>query len=282
MWNDNSSSSIGTTTNPFLIRFFDSSNVVRLRVRPTGNTSTLPLVIEKLSAAGVITQLGGNSISAFTGAIQKFDIHVNYGTSGSVDLYIDGTLVLSTGTVDTTTDGATSLSGFDLGFNVMGISGISGGTNWSELIVADTDTRSLNLITCQPNGAGTLSQWTGTAAGTTVNEVTLSDVDGIDTGVANNVSLFTQPGTIPANIDYGILAVVVSARAVTTTDGTKPQHMDLSIRQNGTVYNSSDKTITLAMAPYQNVWNTNPNTGVAWAITDFSTALTQIGVKAIA
>ena len=82
-------------------------------------------------------------------AINSVDLFVNYSTSGQVTLYINSTIVADTGPgVNVTTDGATSLS-------VAYMGGLSNdGYVWSEIIVADSDTRTARLWTMVSSTAG--------------------------------------------------------------------------------------------------------------------------------
>lgn len=270
------------TTNYFLIRFTDSADVVRLRLIPAvaGQTTTGNWTLQKVTAAGAATTLGtsnrgfNNYGSGVTpdGPFSSFTFHINYAASGSFDWWIDGVLALSLSGVDLTTDSNTQLNGVDLGVG-MAVQIVGNGqiTYWTTgLVIADSDLRSARLVRLPINGAGAASQWNGASDGSTVSETTLNDSDGIDTAANDQLQLFTQNGAITSPF---IGAVGVSIRVM--TQPANPQNIAGLIRQNGTVYPSSDLAVGTSFDCVQDWRTTDPDTGLPWQ----SISGTQFGVK---
>jgi hypothetical protein len=156
-----------------MLQWLDSSGIVRLRLRnTTTSTQAGPFVLEKLDASGTVTQLGGNSAtSGLTNGPttpDKIDAFVNYSTSGSVNIVINGSSIL-TYSGDVTTNGVTSLSAVRLGqcvypyFNGQVL--YPSYNTWSEVLICTQDTRSLNGVMTQAIVSNSYSTATTNTAG---------------------------------------------------------------------------------------------------------------------
>ncbi len=269
---------LGTPSNMFLWRFLDANGLVRLRMRPAsqGTSFSGPWVIEKLTTAGVATQLGASFAGVGNGAITKLDVQVNYSTTGGVTVYFTGSPYFTYSGDTTSDDGTAALAGVDLGWGGSDSSSgfFTGETDWSEVLVATTDTRTLNVVTLAPTGLGATAQWTGSYTG--VNEVVLNDADGVATTTAGAIEEFTA-GSLPAGT-WGVVGVVVAARAATGTG--QPQHLDLGLNIGGTDYWSSDQALGTSLARVVYDWETNPATGAVW--TPGALAGVGLSLKAVA
>ena len=225
--------------------------------------------LKKRTAAAVDTTLATASITWPSSALVKFDVHVVYGTSGSVDLYQDGVLLFSY-SGDITTDSATTLSGFVLG----GTTSVSANTYWSEIFMTDSDTRSQSLVTLPPAANG--NAWAWSASYANVDETTLDDADIATSSSANDIAQTTiNSSGITGN--PAIIAVGVSARAQKGASG--PANADLMVRTGGNDYVSSDIALSSSMSRVANAWTTNPASAGAWAYTDLTAAGFNIGIK---
>lgn len=256
-----------------IFSFRDSSGVSRIAVR--ASTSTIGNIeLIKRNAAGTVTVLASATGAHANSAIYKLDAQVNYGTSGSVQFYIDGILKLSY-TGDVTTDGVTSLSGFRLAVN--SDSSAAYGV-WSEVIVHTDDTRSMSLVTLEPSANGNAFTFdSGSYA--SVDEGALDDLDVVASGTANQVAQFAVNNTrVTGNVS--VKGVAVWARAQRGASG--PQNMQIGVRSGGADHWSSNKALALSMANVQHVLDTNPATSAAWASSDLTAAGFNIGVKSIA
>ncbi len=233
----------------------DSANVERLRVSSVG---TNLFKVEKVDGSGTSTQLGSNFTlvpSDLSGAPDKLDVYMVYNSVGTFTLYWNGVQYF-TYSGDVTTNSATAVA-----FVRMGGVASGGGGAWSELIIADTDTRSANLQTLAPVANGNTHDFdTGSPAAANVNEITLNDATLDGSTTAGQIDQYTIPSI--AGGTYTIWSIGVSARMQKGVSG--PSKMDLGVRSGGVDYWSSDQTLTVAWTDYQNWWSTDPNTSATW------------------
>lgn len=254
---------------------FRSGSISRLELRcKTLNTGDVG--IYKVSAAGVATLMASASSNFVANTLRRIDIQINYSTSGFIRLYYDGALVADTGTVDVTTDGATSLDGFVLGGFSASPTTIPG--HWSEIIVSTADTRSMSLLTVSPSAAGNSQTFDTNTVGN-INEVTNSDSTIISSATANQLAQYTvaTPGAIG---NPSVNAVSLWTRA--QRGATGPQNLQHSVRTSATDAFSGTKALDASMGQQVTTWDVNPVTGVYWTASEISAAGFNIGVKSIA
>jgi hypothetical protein len=247
--------------------------VARILVRQTATSGLLK--VSTRNAAATITDLATASSTMTTGTNHQFDLMIDYSSSGGVDLYLDGALVINF-SGDPRTDAATQLNQVDFG-SPCPTSTVAGG--WSEVIIADEDTRGMSLWTLAPQAAGNTQSWTPNTVGN-INEVTTSDTTLISTASNNALSQWTTPTSAPSG-NWGVKAIVQEARVRIGTTG--PQHFDWSLRTASTDYTAgiSNAPIT-GFSNFKNQqWTTNPNTSGAWAITDIASGF-NLGIKSLA
>jgi hypothetical protein len=252
------------------IVFLDAAGTRRLMIM--GDVTNTSTKICKRNAAGTITTLASLAWQPTLNVVHKIDVHVVYGASGSVTVYCDGAQV-GTYSGDVTTDSATALQmaevcGVDYNINM----------SWSELIVASTDTRSMNVVTLTNSTAGAAQQWTGTASN--VNQSgTVNDTQFIYSDTAGQIQEY-QPIALPSG-SFVVEAVVMSARAMRGASG--PQNLQYVTRVG-----STDYTPIAAFSPatgftnYQGVITQNPATSSAWSKADLAAANFQYGLKSVA
>lgn len=258
-----------TSNNQRLIAWLDSSFVERLGIYGTGNTSQYKVV--KTNAAGTTTQIGSAFTMAVGGSLDKIDVHAVISATGSVDVYLNGVVVFTSGTVDTTTDGVTSLANVRLA-NAQSLA-VNGTSDWSEIVVDTTDTRSYYLQTLAPVANGNTHNFdTGTPAAANVNETTLNDATLDGSTTAGQIDQYTIPSLMAGTV--AIIAIGVSARMQKGTSG--PSKMDLGVRSGGSDFWSADVVLAAAWASAQNWWTTDPNTSAAWAALP-----SNIGLKSV-
>lgn len=266
-------SSIAANTTSFsLIRLLDSSQIIRIAMQGTGTPHLYS--IYKINAAGTKTQLGSNFTATIDlNSLHKVDLNVNYNTSGSLNVYVDGVNVF-TYSGDVTTDSVTSLGYIRLSCSAS--VSIGGPRQFSEIIVSDTDTRTMTLQTLQPVANGNTHTFdTGIPAAANVNEVTLNDATLDGSSVASQVDQYTVPSLAAGS--WSIVGIGVSARMRKgLTSG--PTKMDLGVRAGSTPadYWSSDEVLTTNWNNYQNWWLTDPSTSAGWAVLPVN-----IGLKSV-
>lgn len=249
----------GTATDHFMFRLLDTNGVVRLRLIPTltQQSATSPWQLQKLDSTGAATNLATTAPGFCDNVLQKLDVHITYAVAGRIVIRAAKKVILDY-SGDITTDSVTALSGFGLGTSSIGGSTTSSSDDWSEIIVSDSDTRSMTLTRVALSGAGASSQWNGATDGSTINETTMSDTDGIDTGTTAQTQLFTQSTTLSNSIQ----AVVLSATAMTAAG--QPQHLRGVIRVGSTNYTSSNLNVSTFLDPVQAIFSTDPSTSAAF------------------
>lgn len=248
-----------------LLAFNDASGVKRLVV----DISSSGFRLAKYNAAGTLTSLATSAVSLAYTTLQKLDAYLNYTASGSFQLYLDGTLVLSY-TGDMLTDSATSIAAFRLGSQ-----NASTGTIWSEVICSDSDTRSMSLVTLAPSANGNTFNFTSGSV-SSINETTLDDGTVITSNTVGQIAQFTV-GSSGISGSAAIKAVYLSARA--SKGSTGPQTMKFNVRTGGADYAGTALALqngSLARVAY--TFSTNPASSSPWAASDLTAAGFNIGV----
>lgn len=259
------------------LEFCTSDALPRIRFRGTSSSSFI-MAAYKVDAAGTATQLGSSfafPLTVTTGGMTKLDINIVYAVAGSINVYMNGVLLFSF-TGDVTTNSTTTLAYVNLQNGSQASAGVM---YWSEIMVLDIDTRSLNLQGFDPVANGNTHNFdTGTPAAANVNEATLdiTTLDGSTT--AGQIDQYTT-GAVAAGT-FGVLAYGVSAALQKGTSG--PGKADLGVRTGSTDYWSADQTLITSFGLFQNWWTVNPNTGVAWLPSQIgSTTGFNIGIKSV-
>src|SRR6266540_4368608 len=232
---------------------------VRLGLRVS---ATNKFVLVKYDGA-TATVLGTGTLSVSSGQLYRIDVEVvNYNSaSGRCRVYVNrsATADIDSGLVDLRAGGSTNLSGIFLrGQSSTG----SAPLYLSEVVVADEDTRMLDVVTLYPNAAGDLNEFTG--AYTDVDESANNDGDVISSSVADQTflsNLLNLPST-----SVRVLAVAVHVRA--WRDASTPQKVALGVKTNSVVSLGADQTLLLTGAEYKYQTNLNPITGVEFTATE--------------
>lgn len=241
------------------------------------NSSGTPVFRLQYSAGGGVLQPQYWNGSAWTNIGSTFtistsraaiDVKIVCGGSGSMEVYLGGSLVAS-GSAS-----MTAVTNIDKGQFIDNIGGSI--SYYSQVVVATVSTVGWKFFTRPPTADGANTAWTGTFAD--VDETTLSDADYITTAVADDVETFTR-----AAITLGsgtVKAVVASMRA--KNDGVSPVNVQGALRRGGTNYFSGNLAINSGFGPAVAVWETDPSTGVAWVGSDAASTALEFGAKAIA
>lgn len=253
-----------------LIRLLDTAGNPTLIVRGTGTAGTLK--ISSRSASGTFTDLKTCSGASLPDVnLDKIDLYVNYGTSGEVTLYKNSVSVCDyTGNV-TNGDGATALNQVQFG-SAFGAANL----DWSEIIIATTDTRAMARFTANTAGNGNTTGFSGSNICSAIWNVTsYNDSNYGYSGSNNLLQECTINSSIPAGA-YTVVGLVMSARTLVGSSG--PQHFDFLTRTNSTDYTSSDFAPTNSFSNITNyIQTTNPSTSNPWAVSDFQAAGFNVG-----
>lgn len=190
--------------------------------------------------------------------LHRVDMQItSYGASATVNVYLDGTLLITfTGNVT-----VSGMSNFDSVF----VSRFTNATVVSEVIVADEDSRSFSLVTMAPNANGTTQQWTG--AVTDVNPTTINDANANFTNTAAQDQQYNLID-LPAGA-FNIKACKIAARAMHTS-GSTATGVQLGVNSGGTVNVGSTNSLTTAFTTYERYLATNPVSGVNWVQSDMN------------
>lgn len=207
---------------------------------------------------------------------RKIAIHCKIANSGGrFACYVDGQLQFEmTGDTDLFT-----------GSSIRDVQWVGEGqfnaTQYSECVVSTESPLKGRVYGIQPTGDGANTAWSGTFAD--VDEIATStateDADDISAASAGDVETFTF-GAITSAFAAGktIRAVAVACRARNNGGGGD---VELCLRSGGTnYYGAHSATIGSAFSDgFYHVWNTNPNGGGAWTLSDVNAL--EFGVRAI-
>jgi hypothetical protein len=260
------------STNPvFRLVSPDLQPRVQMRLRSAG----VGYEVQKIDHTGALTTIGNKIWFEFSHTtIDKIDVHCNYDVAGSLDIYINGLLVFNF-LGDLTSDSTTQIGYIDL--MTAGYPGT--GATWSEMIICDTDTRSVSVQTFAPVANGNTHNFdTGSPAAANVNEIVLDDstLDGSTT--AGQIDQYTNGAAATGTL--GVWAFVISARAAKGLSG--PSKIALGVRTNGTDYWGSDIPLAVSFANIQEKFYTNPDTSDYWKKSEIGAALGfNIGSKSV-
>ncbi|MCP3381234.1 hypothetical protein NLM31_12875 [Bradyrhizobium sp. CCGUVB4N] len=260
-----------TTANQQTILVRSPDGVSRIVVRETGTAGQLK--ISTRNAAGTLTDLATASSTFASGGPIPIDLYVNYTCSGSggVQLYLSGAQVINY-TGNPCTDSATQLNQAD----IAGTNTSSG--YWSEIIIADEDTRGMSLWTLYPVAAGNTQAWTPSTVGN-INKGVINDATSIGTSSNNALTEWTTPTSAP-NGAWNVKAVVQEARTLVGTSG--PLHFEWLIRTiDGSDNVTGSVAPTTSFASYSNqIWATNPHTSSAWSLSDIASGF-NLGIESL-
>ena len=203
-----------------------------------------------------LTELAAEAGTAlFLGQLQKIDLQVlNYGTDATVNVWVDGVLVITfTGNVT-----VGDMASFDI--CVFGVT--SGATYYyfSEVIVGagTSDSRALRLGTQAGNEEGDTDEWSGDY--TDWNPVALDDDNSVYTATAGQDEQAKVNGLTGV---WNVLGCQLGARS-SMTDGSPVTTEKLGWKTNGTVNVDAGQSLSTDWDCYQRFSQINPVTGNPW------------------
>ena len=254
------------------ILFRSPDGISRIVVRQTATYGTLK--VSSRNAAGTLTDLATFSGSFSSATLYSLDMKVDYEAGGGIQIWLNGTLMVNW-TGDPRTDSATQL-------NQIEISNLAASslTFWSEIIVADQDTRGMSLWTIPPTAAGNTQLWTPNTVGN-INEVSNSDSTFVSTTTAGQLTEWAVTGAVAPAGAWTVLSFFQEARLQVGAGG--PQAVDWVVRTGGTDYPAGqDIGLSSFFNNYHYQWVSNPNTGTAWLTTDFTASGFNYGLNSLA
>lgn len=178
---------------------------------------------------------------------------------------------------------ATTVDAVRLGAN--GLSGYYAKAYYDDIVIDDAtgeghwigDTKIQEGVL--PTAVGNSAQWTPSAGANweCVHEVPASDLDYIETNVADKLDLYAMTN-LSGNIE-SIKCIQIQAR-VRKEGSPTPQNLKLALRTGSTDYVSADKAVPTTYAALFNLWEVNPDTSAAWAGSEIDAL--EAGVKSAA
>ncbi len=263
-----------------LLRFFEGATE-HLRLAYNGNGTFT------FSRAG--TTVGATPTSANMGIVSNTYYHIEFcarvhDTLGLYEIYLNGVLMCSGGAQNLDTrNGGTAGTANKISYTLAGGasvyliddailytgSGAGAGGTQAQIGMA-------RVITGLPTADGTTVAWTASAGAdyTTVDDnPNNGDTDYISSSTATQVDTFTYPA-------LGVTGTVlgVAPTSLARKDDAGVRSIREVVRSGGTDYaGAADLTLTTAYVNYQQIWETNPATGVAWTVAGVDSA--EAGVK---
>ncbi|HEX3651866.1 MAG TPA: hypothetical protein VHU18_03485 [Rhizomicrobium sp.] len=256
--------------NDQMLRVLDTLGNATLIIR--GNGTSGQVKISSRTASGQFSELISACSPVLSASLVQLDFFINYGNPGEVALYVNGVQVCDVSGINVTNgDGATTL-------NQVEFASPSSQSNWSEVIVATTDTRAMSRFTANTKGDGTNVGFTGTNICSSIwNTLSANDANYGYTGTSNVVHECTINNSIPPGI-YSVQGLGMSARALVGATG--PQHFDFVTRVGGTDYLSPNYSPTTSFSNFTNyIQTTNPATLAPWSVPDFQDPSFNVGEK---
>lgn len=253
----------GPTGNPVPISFLLRSRAFPLiRFAATANNT---LSVQVRNGAGTNVQVGTLTFLATPSGVEKFDMYIKiHPTEGRIVWYRDGTIIFDyTGQTDFGYGGIGSIQLVATGGNTSYLSAV---------ILADEDTRTLELSQKLPTGDGYIQEWTGGYAD--IDETGRNDADFITTGLTNKKSTFTFPAQGAETTGRSVDAVFLGARG----RGASAQSIQGVARTSSIdTMRMSDVGVTPDFGSVQFKYELNPVTGEPWTLAEINAA--QFGVR---
>lgn len=259
---------ITTTSGEQALILRSPDGVGRVYLRQTGTSGVLKLSIA--NAARSFTDLV--TLSAYSAStLTALDMQVPYtcGAGDVTNIYYN-TVLVGTYTGSLCTDAAVALSALEVAGVTNGPTGpdcsVTGqGTCWSQLLVANQDTRSMVVDTIILQGSGATQAWTPNTLAN-VKKATISDSTFVSTASAAQISEWTAPTAAPTGI-WGVISKSIEARVLVSTTG--PQNAEFMEHVSGTDYvvcSGNPASLTNAFANYRCQENVSPATSTTWGI----------------
>lgn len=230
--------------------------------------------VQKYSGAAWSADLATSSGAVLSSAAAYIDVKiVVHASTGEFRIYKDGTEIL-------TYTGDTSIDNTSFGrVHFKGQTGATKEMNISQFIAASESTIGWKLATLTPSGnSATNTAWTGDY--TSIDEFPLSTSDYIESDTTGQVETYSASDIDAAYSAYNVKALVVAARA-SNDSGSAISDIQFAVRTASTNYFSSNAGLTKDGTDYsvQGIFETNPNTSVAWTQAQVNGA--EIGVKSV-
>lgn len=234
--------------------YFSDGGVKRIAIGLNTNNT---ICLMKFDDAGTATVLGTSVSPIPINVLARIDMKINYGVSGQIRVFY-GNQEIITYNGDTTSGSTTTLNQLSIcSFRDINV-------YFSEVIIAERDTRSLSLAVIFPTSTpASGNQWVGTFED--INEQIANRYDVVYSTAADQTASYGSSN--PPSGTFNVRALKVSALAVRGESG--PQQLQLGVVPNGglSAYGTSQPLDT-GWTQVGTVFETNPNTGLGWKSDD--------------
>lgn len=224
----------------------------------------------RLVAVGTTTSTSG-TVRLAESTTYSFDIQIVFGATTTARLYINGALFAERAV----TTGAGFTAPTSIGFRWNRPSFDDSSYYFSEIIIADEDTRGMRLRELRPTAFGIFQEWDGSAA--SVRDSDLST--GISTATADRRVSFGVSNLENIQNSDVINRVVAQTYAQRGETGITKMNHFFRFR-NGTVTDGADITLGLFGQYYREEFPLNPSTGLPWVPADFRSLQTGVRSRA--
>lgn len=208
----------------------------------SGANSKISLYKYDGTTATLLASQAGTSV--VNSAQTRLDMQIaNFGASATINVYLDEALIISF-------SGDASISGIadlDQVCSMTSASSLNDGFWWSEVVVADGDTRQIpGLLTLALTGAGSTDEWTG--AYSDINSATFSDTTPNYVDIVDKIQQFNITDAPTGIAD--IVAIKVSAR-MARSSGSTPTSVALGFKNGASIVLGADIPVSTAYANYE-------------------------------
>lgn len=242
--------------------------------------------IRVLNAAGSTIVTDATTLTPNTWTY--IEVKIVVGTSGTVQVKINGATEISTATGNFGTsnidhlsirnDTSNSTTALQQDFDDLYVIDPSVGTDNDFLC---TPTITPHITTVYPNADGAHSQWTPNSGSTHYTRVdeNAPGPDG-DTSYVSDNTVGDRDSYAFGDLSGTVNDIIaVKARAYARGD-VAGRSIGLVARPGSTDHDGASQAITTSYAMYSEIWETNPDTGVAWAESEVNAA--EFGIKVTA
>lgn len=264
-----------------VIEFWSASGTLQYTVETSSSGGSTYGVYKSTNGTSGDTQVGSD-FTMTQESRKVFDIWINNGASGDIEVYVDGTITACDFSGNTTTNGDNAVRYITFRSRVA-----SEAVTFSQIIASTMKTVGWKLCHLRSGdiSGAPLSQWTGdpTSTGPVLATQAASDsaYRALYTNTNDSTQLFSTNDIPAAASGMTVKAVVVAAKFSVAHDST-PQNARLCVYTNSTLYESDTKTIGYGNGEVavSYIWETNPSDGSAWTQSAVNAAFVGIKSKA--
>ena len=246
------------TTYRTMLAFFDGTTK-RVALQFAQSRKAQFVVYDNSGGATVLLE-SANPVLSTTSGLLKIDLQVTYSNPGRIRLFVNGVPALDY-TGNTLVGGSTTLNKFNL-YAVNERGGL--GTNYSEVMIADRDTRTLSLKTHTPVATAPGHNWIGSVSD--VSEVTLDESTMLTTDALDATAKFTIDSLPTGN--FAVRGVKVSTWAA--RGGTGPANIAVGVNVGGTDNYGPDRPLDTGYGPINRIMDQNPVANRGWSPQDIA------------